>query len=283
LREDRAWEDVTGRLLIPPGVSAEAFLTARAEGVAAGVTAAALAFRLRDRRCRARVLVQDGQTVRRGQKVLRVRGPLRSLLSAERTALNFLTHLSGIATLTRRCVRAAGPRGPRILDTRKTLPGLRVLEKWAVKCGGGLNHRFNLAEAVLIKENHLCFFQGKKGAAFLSEKIRRVHKKKLLVEMECRDKNEIQRGLAARADILLLDNFPPSRLAETVRWIKKTCREKSLRRPLLEASGGVTLERIRRIAKSGVDRISVGRLTHSAPALDMNMDVAIHESGRTHD
>lgn len=272
LREDRAGNDVTSRLFIPASARARAVLVAREEGVAAGVAAAAEAFRLRDPRHRVRPLVREGAALRPGQVVLEVEGTLRTLLSAERTALNVLGHLSGIATLTRRFVRAAGVGGPRILDTRKTLPGLRRMEKWAVLCGGGANHRMDLADALLIKENHLDGLKEERARARFVARVKAARRRGWVVEMECRDRAEIELALRAGADILLLDNFPLRRLPGVVSWIRgRTGR----RRPLLEVSGGVTLKALPAIARAGVDRVSIGRLTHSAPSFDFGMDVTL--------
>jgi nicotinate-nucleotide pyrophosphorylase (carboxylating) len=273
LKEDHAWDDVTSRAFVPAHLQARACIIAKHAGVAAGVQAAAETFRLRDPRCRVRILKPDGRSVRKGDRILEVRGPLRSLLSAERTALNFLTHLSGVATLTRSFVAAAGRNGPRILDTRKTLPGLRALQKAAVRCGGGASHRAHLADAVLIKENHLSWVRDEPSLAILFRHIQRLRRRGFQVEMECQDKKQVLWGLLSGADILLLDNFAPARLPGLVRWIRSFCRRKKFRRPLLEVSGGVTLDTIRSLARSGVDRVSIGRLTHSAPALDMSLDV----------
>jgi nicotinate-nucleotide pyrophosphorylase (carboxylating) len=243
-------------------------IVSRSDGVVSGASAAALAFRLMDGRCRASVRIPDGRPVRKGGVILEVSGPLAAILSAERTALNFLSHLSGIATLTREFVRRAGGRA-RVLDTRKTLPGLRDAQKWAVRCGGGANHRRDLSDAVLIKENHLDAMD----PALLPGRVRAARARGLSVEMEARDRPEALRALEAGVDILLLDNFPVSALPGVVRWIKGLCKERRLRRPLLEVSGGVTLDNIGRISRAGVDRISVGRLTHSAPVLDVGLDM----------
>lgn len=271
LREDKAWADVTAGTFVPRGTTARARIVAKRPGVAAGTGAAAAAFRLRDPRCRTRVLTKDGRTVRPGQAVLEVRGPLGAILSAERTALNFLTHLSGVATLTREFVRRA--KGVKVLDTRKTLPGLRRLQRWAVVCGGGVNHRNDLSAAVLIKENHLAVLTGEAAFAAFFRRVKGLKRRGFTVEMECRDRREAALGLAAGADILLLDNIPPARLKPTVAWLRGFCRARGMRTPLLEVSGGVTPETVGRIARAGVDRISVGRLTHSAPALDMSLDI----------
>lgn len=280
LREDRAGRDVTVQGFVPSGAGARIRLVARETGVLAGLPAAAEVFRAAGPSVRVRFLARDGDRLRPGRGVLEAVGPLGVLLSAERSALNFITHLSGIATLTRRFVDAAGPRGPAILDTRKTLPGLRDLQKYAVRQGGGTNHRRDLSDAYLIKENHLAFYAGADGRADLIRRVGRARRSGRPVEMECRDRAEILWGLEAGADILLLDNFPPRGLTAVIRWIDGLCRARGWRRPLLEVSGGVTLDRMPRLARAGVDRISIGRLTHSAPALDFNMDVVEVRGGR---
>jgi nicotinate-nucleotide pyrophosphorylase (carboxylating) len=271
LREDAAWRDETVKRFVPSSVRGAARLVAQEDGVIAGAFAAAQVFRLRDRRCRVKVSVPDGRSVRRGQAILHVRGPFGSLLSAERSALNILSHLSGVATLTRRFVRRAGPR-VKVLDTRKTLPGLRAAQKWAVFCGGGTNHRTDL-RSILIKENHLAAIRDERQLAALFRRIRAARRAGRTVEMECQNPKHILWGLFSGADILLLDNFSPRRLRRAVRRIDDICRRNKIRRPLLEASGGITLGNIRTVAMTGVDRISVGRLTHSAPAWNVSMDV----------
>ena len=274
LREDRARSDLTARWFIPRGARGRARLVARASGVLAGVGAAAEAFRLMGG-ARLRFLAKDGARVRPGRAVLEVRGPLRALLSAERTALNVVSHLSGVATLTRRFVDGAGRKSVQILDTRKTLPGLRDMEKYAVRCGGGVNHRRDLAAAVLIKENHLSFYRTDRDRRDLARRVAAARRRGRTVEMECRNRAEIRWGLSVGADILLLDNFSAAALPAVVRWTRAEARRRGAPVPRLEVSGGVTLPVIGRLARSGVDRVSIGRLTHSAPALDFNMDVEI--------
>jgi len=273
LAEDRARRDITGRAFVPASARGRAFLVARAPGVLAGLPAARAVFCAMDPRVRVRPLATDGARVRPGQNVLEARGPLRALLAAERSALNFLTHLSGVATLTRSFVDAAGGRGPAVLETRKTLPGLRDLQKYAVRMGGGVNHRRDLSDAYLIKENHLAFFKGAAGRADLVRRVARARRAGRAVEMEARDRSEILWALDAGVDILLLDNMPRARLRGAVRWIKSLCAARGRKAPRLEVSGGVTLAAMPALARAGVDRVSVGRLTHSAPALDFNMDV----------
>ncbi len=273
LREDHAWRDRTSQAFVPKTRIGTARIVANDQGIASGVFAAADAFRLRDKRCVVRVKARDGSRIHKGQVLLEVRGPLRSILSAERTALNVATHLSGIATFTNAFVRHAGRDGVEILDTRKTLPGLRDMQKWAVRCGGGRNHRRDLSSAILIKENHLAAVQSEKDLMNFFRKVRALQRRGMTVEMECQNQKEVLWGLFSRADILLLDNFPLDRLKKITGWIKNFCRDRRMKRPLLEVSGGVTLDTVRRISRCGVDRISIGRLTHSAPILDMSLDV----------
>lgn len=273
LAEDRAWRDITSNTFVPANARGVARVVVKEPGVLAGGPVALAVFKEMSPLVRAHSLVRDGAAVSPGKAVLVARGPLRALLSAERTALNFLTHLSGIASLTRQFVRAAGPRGPAILETRKTLPGLRDLQKYAVRMGGGQNHRRDLSTAVLIKENHLAFFESPRGRPSLIDRVRRVKASGRVVEMECRDRKEVLWGLDAGADILLLDNVPIGKLAAFVRWVRAECARRGTRTPLLEVSGGVTSKVMPRLVRAGVDRVSIGRLTHSAPALDMSLDV----------
>jgi nicotinate-nucleotide pyrophosphorylase (carboxylating) len=222
-----------------------------------------------DRRVTFWVLLDDGSTLQPGSQIAILTGPTRAILAGERTALNFLQHLSGIATLTHQYVeRVAGLRC-QILDTRKTLPGWRLLEKYAVRCGGGHNHRLGLHDSVLIKDNHLAVL----GAGFLDpvkravEAARTMFGKSLPLEIEVDTFEQLDRALACGPDLILLDNMDPVMLREAVRG-----RNERAPRVLLESSGGVTLVNVRTIAEAGVDRISIGALTHSAPALDIALD-----------
>lgn len=275
LAEDRAGRDITSKTFVPLRARGRAKVVVNDSGVLAGLPVAQAVFQEIHPGVRVRCVARDGAFVSPGQVVLEAKGPLRALLSAERTALNYLTHLSGIATLTHRFVRLAGPRGPAILETRKTLPGLRDLQKYAVRMGGGKNHRRDLSAAVLIKENHLVFFQGSSGRQDLVKRVQQAKRSGRSVEMECRDKREVLWALDAGADILLLDNVPIGKLSGFVCWVRKECSHRGTAAPSLEVSGGVTLKVIPRLARAGVDRVSIGRLTHSAPALDMSLDVEI--------
>ncbi|HEU4642714.1 MAG TPA: carboxylating nicotinate-nucleotide diphosphorylase [Gemmatimonadaceae bacterium] len=268
LEEDRAFDDVTTRATVDPSARASARMVARAAGVVAGLPLAAAAFSQLDRTARARALVSDGAHVARGDAVMEIDGPARAILSAERVALNFVQRLSGIATLTARYVDAV--RGTRacILDTRKTTPGLRALEKWAVRLGGGESHRPDLAAAVLIKDNHIAAVGGDVVVAV--RRARELAPATALVEVECDTVAQVEAALGAAPDIILLDNMSLDDMRRCVALVAG--------RVQLEASGGISLETARAIAETGVDRISVGALTHSAPALDVGLDFAAESS-----
>jgi nicotinate-nucleotide pyrophosphorylase (carboxylating) len=216
-------------------------------------------------------LVQDGTRVKRGDRVAAVRGPMRSLLTAERTALNFLQRLSGVATLTRRYVDAIAGLPCQILDTRKTTPGWRLLEKYAVYRGGGHNHRLGLYDGVLIKDNHLAALTGEGSPITRAVKAAREKLgESVPIEVEVDSLDQLEKAAEAGADLILLDNMSLDQLAAAVRWRKQ--KWLLFGGVQLEASGGVTLDTVRAIAETGVDRISVGALTHSAPALDIALD-----------
>jgi nicotinate-nucleotide pyrophosphorylase (carboxylating) len=266
LLEDLGSGDVTAEAVVPEDASGRATITQKEPGVLFGLDVAAEVFRqtgageLEDR-------AEEGEWRDDvPMAVAAIGGPARALLAAERTALNLLCHLSGVATLTARFVRAVEGIGARILDTRKTTPGLRALEKAAVAAGGGTNHRMGLYDAILIKENHAALAGG------VGEAVRRARNAKpgLSVEVECRNLEEVREGAEAGADRLLLDNMTPAQLQEAV-----SAARPGGEGPELEASGGVTLETVAEIAASGVDYVSVGALTHSAPALDLSMTVEI--------
>jgi nicotinate-nucleotide pyrophosphorylase (carboxylating) len=258
LDEDAADRDVTTTAVVPPGLWAEAELRAGVGGVVAGLAVAETAFGQVDEEVEFDALTADGDRVASGTVLARVRGPLGSLLRAERTALNFLQQLSGVATLTRRYVDAARERAL-VLDTRKTAPGLRPLQRHAVRAGGGVNHRFDLADAVLVKDNHVA------AAGGTAEAIRLARGSGLPVEVEVETLAALDVALAEQAECVLLDNMTPAQVGEAVR--------RTAGRAVLEVSGGVTLATIEAYAATGVDRISVGALTHSAPALDVSMEV----------
>jgi nicotinate-nucleotide pyrophosphorylase (carboxylating) len=264
LLEDIGSGDVTAEAVVPEHAAGRATITQKEPGVLFGLDVAAEVFRQAgtgDLEALAKEAAwRDGVPA----TVATVAGPARALLAAERTALNFLSHLSGVATLTARFVREVEGTGVRILDTRKTAPGLRALEKAAVAAGGGINHRMGLYDAILIKENHAALAGG------VGDAIRRARETKpdLPVEAECRDLDEVREAVEAGADRLLLDNMAPAQLEDAVGAARGEG-------PELEASGGITLANVREIAEAGVRYVSVGALTHSAPALDLSMNIEI--------
>lgn len=262
LEEDGAFNDVTTIATVVTARRARGAIVARRAGTIAGVMLALESFRQMDPKAVMRVIVSDGEVVEAGAPVLFIRGHARGMLSAERVALNFMQHLSGIATLTAQFVAAVRGTGAKILDTRKTLPGWRALEKYAVRCGGGQNHRMDLASAVLIKDNHLAAVDGDVGLAIA--RARKVAAPGSRIEVECDSIEQVEAAVTHGADIVLLDNMTTAQLAECVRLVDK--------RAIVEASGRVRLENVRAIAETGVDWISAGSLTHSPPALDLALD-----------
>jgi len=268
LEEDAPWGDLTSQVLIPVDADATAQLVAREAGVFSGGAVFAAAFRLTDPRIVVRMLVADGGVFDAGDALAEVSGSARGILQAERIGLNFVQRMSGIATLTALYVAETTGTGARIVDTRKTTPGLRVLERAAVRDGGGHNHRFSLSDAVMAKDNHLAVLTA--GGLNLTEALRQVrdrisHTTHLEVEVDRID--QIEPVLAAGIDTIMLDNFSTDDLREGVRL--------TAGRALVEASGGVSLHTVRGIAETGVDIISVGAITHSVRSLDLGLDVVI--------
>jgi nicotinate-nucleotide pyrophosphorylase (carboxylating) len=260
--------DLTSSATIPAHAQGAAHFTARTEGIIAGLLVVALLAERFGIGAGWQTLVEDGDPVAAGAVIARLVGAMRSLLALERTALNFLQRLSGIATLTARFVAEAAGTGAVVLDTRKTTPGWRALEKYAVRCGGGQNHRTGLYDAVLIKDNHLAWLADAGDPIGTAIKAARAHAPQgTIVEVEVDSLEQLERALECDPDIVLVDNLGPGALAEAVRR-----RDAARPRVLLEASGGVTLATVGDLARTGVDRISVGALTHSAPALDIGMD-----------
>ena len=272
LEEDAPWGDLTSQVLIPADAAATAQLVARESGVFSGGAVFAAAFRLTDARIVVRILVADGTVFDAGDTLAEVSGSARGILQAERIGLNFVQRMSGIATLTALYVAETAGTRARIVDTRKTTPGLRVLERAAVRDGGGHNHRFSLSDAVMAKDNHLAVLTA--GGLNLTEALRQVrdrisHTTHLEVEVDRID--QIELVLAAGVDTIMLDNFSPDDLREGVRLTGGRAR--------VEASGGVTLLTVRGIAETGVDIISVGAITHSVRSLDLGLDVVILTEG----
>lgn len=264
LAEDVGPGDWTTLWTIPPGTRGEATIVAKGEGTIAGMEVCVAAFHAVDPSLRVEPVVRDGDRVAPGDVALRAHGSAGSLLTAERTALNFLQQLSGVATATRRYVDAVAGTGARVIDTRKTTPGMRMLEKEAVRAGGGANHRFGLHDMVLIKDNHIAAAGGISAAVAAVRECNRIG---LKVEVETTTPEEVEEALAAGVDRIMFDNMPVPLLARMVERVHSV----GPTRPETEASGGITLETIRGVAETGVDFISVGALTHSAPALDLSL------------
>jgi nicotinate-nucleotide pyrophosphorylase (carboxylating) len=270
LSEDLGWGDLTTESLVPPSQKGRGTFLVKGQGVLCGLGVAEEVFRQVDASLRFEPLRSEGSPVEKGDLVATVQGSLASILKAERTALNFLQRLSGVASETAAYVAAVAGLATRIIDTRKTTPGLRALEKYAVRVGGGHNHRTHLGDGVLVKDNHLAALAnrglGLREAVVLA-KARAPHT--IRVEVEVTSLAQAQEAVAAGAEMLLLDNMSPEAMRAAVDWTRSLPGP----RPLLEASGGVRLETVRAVAETGVDLISVGALTHSARALDISLEV----------
>ena len=267
LDEDLASRDHTTRL-IPHDRTGRAVLVAKEQGVLAGLSVAAAAFSRLDPAVETSPLLHDGSPLHPGDVIAAVQGPVGGILSAERIALNFLQRMSGIATETAKYVKAVEGLNARIIDTRKTVPGLRYLDKYAVRAGGGHNHRLNLADGVLIKDNHIASARlDELTLADLVKRARETAPHTLKIEVEVETVEQAEEALNAGADIVLLDNMSPEEMRRAVALAKG--------RALTEASGGITLQNVREIAETGVDLISVGALTHSPKALDISLDLQL--------
>jgi len=266
LAEDLGWGDVTTNALIAAGWTAKASMVAKARGVLAGAEVARLVFCQVDPSVQFDITLSEGNVIQPGDMIAKLEGKVASILKAERTALNFLQRLSGIATETSRYVEAVKGLNSRIVDTRKTTPGMRVLEKYAVRIGGGHNHRLHLGDGVLIKDNHLAALrsQGLTMKGIISRARERVPFN-LKVEVEVRTAQEAVEAVEAGVDIVMLDNMNVEEMRQAVRLVKG--------RALIEASGGITLDNVRRVAETGVDLISIGALTHSARSLDISLEM----------
>jgi len=272
LEEDIGRGDITTTGLIPADLRADATLLAKQRGVVCGVDVAREVFRTADANLVFEDALKDGEAVSPGTEVARISGAARSILTAERTALNFIQRLSGIATLTRQFVDAVEGTGAVICDTRKTTPGLRAMEKYAVACGGAANHRMGLYDGVLVKDNHIEVCR-KKGMGFreILEKFDCFAKKGMMVEIEACTLDDVRECINAGATMILLDNMSVEEMSKAIEMGRA-----SGRAVVFEASGNVTLERVREIALTGVQRISVGALTHSAPVLDISLEMIMH-------
>lgn len=262
LKEDIQSGDITTNLIIPGGQKAKAYFLAKESGVIAGLPVAKEVFKKLDSKILWKNFIKEGEYVQAGTKIAEVKGNLRTLLSCERTALNILQRMSGIATLTSTYVDAVKDTNVKILDTRKTAPGLRLLDKYAVKTGGGKNHRIGLFDMVLIKDNHI------KAAGSITKavsKIKNGSKKKIKIEVETRTLDEVRKAINTKVDIIMLDNMTVETMRKAIKLIDGKIKT--------EASGNVNLNTLKKIAGTGVDYISVGALTHSVKALDISMKI----------
>jgi nicotinate-nucleotide pyrophosphorylase (carboxylating) len=280
LSEDVGTGDITTLNAVKSGVHARAVMVARQPGVLAGLDVARLVFREADPTLKFRPLAKDGDPLKPNEAVAQITGDVGGILKGERTALNFLQRLCGIATLTRRYVDAIRGTGATILDTRKTTPGMRFLEKYAVKCGGGENHRLALWDMYLVKDNHI---RAAGGITPALERILRTRQGDLLLEVEVESLDQLREALRPEVDRILVDNRPPAELKRAVEEVDRWCAAHppdssrmtpgARRWPQVEASGGITLETAHLYAETGVDFLSVGALTHSAPALDLSLEI----------
>lgn len=272
LQEDLGSGDVTTLATIPAGTQAQARMVAREPLVVAGLDIAAVVFKEISSLVQARLLAHDGQSVIPGQPLLEISGPAAALLAGERVALNFIQRLSGVATLTARFVDKIQGTRTAILDTRKTTPGWRRLEKYAVTCGGGRNHRFGLWDRILIKDNHLAALADQTPNAIAAAvTLARQRFPQLKIEVEADTLAQVEQAVQAGADMILLDNMNPETLRKAVALVAGRCPT--------EASGGITLDTVRAVAETGVDFISVGALTHSARAMDIGLDFQSQRAG----
>ncbi len=265
LNEDRVNHDVTSQSLIPASSVSTAYIVLKEDATLCGIDVAKKVFTLLSPRINFRKLANDGDQIKKGTQVAAIKGNSRKILAGERVALNFLGHLSGIATQTKKYVQATKPYKAKILDTRKTTPGLRILEKYAVRCGGGVNHRMSLEDMVLIKDNHREALSSNDALKDAIKKIRK--KKRISIEIEVDNLIQFKEALKTQPEYILCDNMNTTQLKKARTLVKNL-----KKRPLLEASGGVTLQRVKNLARTGVDRISVGALTHSVQAINFSME-----------
>lgn len=270
LSEDIADGDVTGNAVVPTKLKAKAVVSAKEDIILCGAPLAASIFYALDKNANVRIFKKEGSKIKRGETIMEITGSARALLAGERTALNFMQRLSGISTLTGKFKAKTKGTKVKILDTRKTIPGWRLMEKYAVMCGGGTNHRIGLFDMFLIKNNHVDIAGSVTEAAL---RAKASGKKNLKLEIEVRDMNELKEALICGADIIMLDNFTPANIKKALKVARQF--KKYIRRlPSFEASGGITLQNIRAYARTGVDLISIGALTHSARAVDIHMQIS---------
>ncbi|MEW5757891.1 MAG: carboxylating nicotinate-nucleotide diphosphorylase [Candidatus Omnitrophota bacterium] len=264
LKEDAAFNDITSKTFIPKNSKSKAYLINKEPCVLCGINIFRQTFQMLDKNIKFTSKYKDGAILSNNTKVAFISGNTQKILSAERVALNFLTHLSGVATLTKKFVDAIKPYKTKIMDTRKTLPGLRTLEKYAVRCGGGFNHRISLKDQMLIKDNHLAAIN--KDWPTIHKVIKKARSKNIITELEVTNLNDFKKALEIKPDIIMLDNM-------NLKDIKTAVKLRNLNNVELEVSGNINLKNIREVAKTGVDRISIGALTHSAQAPDFSLEV----------
>ena len=271
LNEDCAYNDVTSKSLSLKGKNASAVLIAKSDGILCGTDAFKYVLLRLSKKFKFKTFKKDGDKLKKGDIILKVKGPAAELLAGERTALNFIQKLSGISTTTNKFVSLVKGSKAAIIDTRKTLPGFRNVSKYAVRCGGGKNHRMNLSDMVLIKDNHLALIDD------LTQKVKQIRKKykKLSVLIECEREKQVKDAINAKADIIMLDNMKQGQLKKMVKFIRDN--STASYKPLIEISGGVNFKTIKSYAKLGIERISIGMITHSAPSLDISLEVEIHK------
>jgi nicotinate-nucleotide pyrophosphorylase (carboxylating) len=269
LQEDHYRDDVTTKALVSPKQKCQAYILVKDDAVICGLDVVKKVFQKVDPALRFSPLSREGDFVKKNTIVATVKGKTQSILTAERTALNFLTHLSGIATTTRAYVKAVSPYKAKVLDTRKTIPGLRALEKYAVRCAGGHNHRSNLSQLILIKDNHHAVYSHRKSLNATIQDLRKKYS--VPIEVEVNSLSQLKEILSAQPDMILLDNMSLAQIKSAVNLVKKHFGK--TQKPLLEASGGIKISNIHQIAKTGIDRISVGALTHSVQSVDISLEI----------
>lgn len=271
LQEDCAYNDVTSKNLSLETKTASAVLIVKSDGIICGIDVFKYVLLKLDKNFKFKVFFKDGDKVKKGDIILTLKGPAAPLLAGERTALNFIQKLSGISTTTNQFVQIVKGSKAGIYDTRKTLPGFRNISKYAVRCGGGQNHRMNLSDMVLIKDNHLALIDD------LTKKVKDIRKKykKLKILVECEHEQHVKNAIAAGVDIIMLDNMKQPLLGRMVKLIRNSSTKTY--KPLIEISGGINFETIKNYAKLGIERISIGMITHSAPSLDISLEVEVHK------
>ncbi|MCM8784520.1 MAG: carboxylating nicotinate-nucleotide diphosphorylase [Candidatus Omnitrophica bacterium] len=274
LKEDKIDQDITSELLFPKDKLAKAIIVAKGKGIIAGLEIAERVFYLLDKKIKFKKLTKDGKWIKKGEKVAFIEGSLKKILAGERTALNFLMRLSGIATLTRKFVEKVHPHKVKIMDTRKTTPGLRILEKYAVRVGGGVNHRGDLSDGVLIKDNHLKKIKNQKSKIkSLIQEIRRRISQDIEIEIEVKNLKEFKEALETGCDVIMLDNMSFPKVKEAVRMRSRLWAIGHRPGVEIEVSGGINLRNIRKFASLGIERISIGALTHSYKSLDFSLEL----------